>query len=309
MEKKRGIIILVGALISTLIIGISCVIAEARNNEDVKIRKEEEHSMLVNVGSIVKLDFDEEYHFCKDKKGKKKECGNHLYNVTNYELMDNDAKSIFKGIDLKDKKVYRAILMICEAATSKKVDIKNIEITTDSKTISDSEVLKYLKENAKNKVTYTVKVIYKKNIEESTIKEEKKSYIVKFNSDGGNSIVDQNVEEGGTVTKPVDPTREGYKFVGWYLGNNVFDFNTPIENDITLEAMWQKQANNTTQNRRPSNSGTSGGGNTGGSQGVEASPEPTTSPEASPEPAPTPSETQPVPEETQTPEATTPPVE
>ena len=44
--------------------------------------------------------------------------------------------------------------------------------------------------------------------------------------------IGENVEE---------PTikREGYKFLGWYLNDELFDFNTPVTEDITLVAKWE----------------------------------------------------------------------
>ena len=42
------------------------------------------------------------------------------------------------------------------------------------------------------------------------------------------------------IVKPRDPTREGYIFAGWYLNGELFDFNTKITGDITLEARWTK---------------------------------------------------------------------
>ena len=31
-----------------------------------------------------------------------------------------------------------------------------------------------------------------------------------------------------------------YKFLGWYLDGEKFDFNTPIKKNINLEAKWEK---------------------------------------------------------------------
>ena len=39
-------------------------------------------------------------------------------------------------------------------------------------------------------------------------------YKVTFNNDGVTEVVE--VEESHTVTKPVDPTKSGYTFEGWY---------------------------------------------------------------------------------------------
>ena len=50
-----------------------------------------------------------------------------------------------------------------------------------------------------------------------TFKEEKAIYIVTFDSNGGNVIPEQSVEDGMSASKPQDPTREGYIFIEWVL--------------------------------------------------------------------------------------------
>lgn len=67
------------------------------------------------------------------------------------------------------------------------------------------------------------------------------SCIVIFNTDGGSLIDSVVVAKGSTVTRPsFDPTKEGYTFVGWYLGNTEYDFNTPVTTNITLTAHYTK---------------------------------------------------------------------
>ena len=65
-----------------------------------------------------------------------------------------------------------------------------------------------------------------------------------FNSMGGSEVPPQ-VLESGVVEKPENPTKEGYIFDDWYTSSNngetlesVFDFDTPIEKDLTLYAKW-----------------------------------------------------------------------
>ena len=43
---------------------------------------------------------------------------------------------------------------------------------------------------------------------------------------------------GNVLNEPVEPTREGYNFFGWYLDDEPFDFNSEINDDITLYAKW-----------------------------------------------------------------------
>ena len=67
-----------------------------------------------------------------------------------------------------------------------------------------------------------------------------KSYTVKFDTAGGNTIANQTIEEGNSASKPTDPKKDGHTFDGWYLNNSLYDFNTKITSDITLVAKWKK---------------------------------------------------------------------
>ncbi len=49
------------------------------------------------------------------------------------------------------------------------------------------------------------------------------------------------VPHGYTVTKPADPTREGYTFLGWYNGSEEWDFSQPVTQNMTLTAMWEAE--------------------------------------------------------------------
>ena len=71
---------------------------------------------------------------------------------------------------------------------------------------------------------------------------EPKQFTVTFNSDGGTVVESVTILEGNTVTKPSDPTKNGYQFAGWYLNNVKFDFNTVITSDIELKAKWSTES-------------------------------------------------------------------
>lgn len=44
---------------------------------------------------------------------------------------------------------------------------------------------------------------------------------------------------GTKIDKPDDPVREGYNFIGWYLGNEEYDFDLPVNHTINLVAQWE----------------------------------------------------------------------
>ena len=67
-------------------------------------------------------------------------------------------------------------------------------------------------------------------------------YTVTFNSYGGTPVPPaQEVEYGLTATEPATaPTKTGYTFDGWYLGDEKYDFSDAVEQNITLYANWKK---------------------------------------------------------------------
>jgi uncharacterized repeat protein (TIGR02543 family) len=75
------------------------------------------------------------------------------------------------------------------------------------------------------------------------------TYNVTFNSNGGSSITGVSVNAGGTITKPTDPTKEGYSFAGWYKEaslTNVWDFvNDTVSENLTLYAKWTETGSGT----------------------------------------------------------------
>ena len=69
---------------------------------------------------------------------------------------------------------------------------------------------------------------------------DKEEYTVTFNTDGGSKISSVKVTEGNKVTKPTNPTKDGYKFVGWLLNGKSYDFTKEVTGNITLVASWEK---------------------------------------------------------------------
>ena len=78
------------------------------------------------------------------------------------------------------------------------------------------------------------------------------TYTVTFNTNGGNTIPSQSIEENGTVSIPNDPTKNSdenynYTFDSWYSDidlQNEYDFDTPVTGNLTLYAKWN-QSNRT----------------------------------------------------------------
>lgn len=88
--------------------------------------------------------------------------------------------------------------------------------------------------NFNNGVTgnITLKAVWKE-------KESVKEYTVTFDSAGGSKVDKQVIIENGTAVKPEDPTKDKYKFLGWYLDEQLYSFDTKVTKDITLKAKWE----------------------------------------------------------------------
>lgn len=98
-----------------------------------------------------------------------------------------------------------------------------------------------------------------------------KYYTVTFDVDGEKESV--SVKEGEKASEKEAPQKEGYTFLGWYLEDQKYDFETPVSTDITLCAKWEK---NETPTPDPL---------------PDIDPKPEPKPNPTPDPKPTPSET------------------
>ena len=67
-----------------------------------------------------------------------------------------------------------------------------------------------------------------------------KVFKLSFDSEGGSSVAALEVPECEKVTQPPNPTRDGYEFVGWMLGDELYDFSQGVCGDIELKASWKE---------------------------------------------------------------------
>ena len=75
---------------------------------------------------------------------------------------------------------------------------------------------------------------------------EKTTFTVTFDTVGGSSIEKQTINRWNNAVEPKEPTKEGYKFIGWYEDSTYqfrFSFYKPITADTTLYAKWVKNEN------------------------------------------------------------------
>lgn len=67
-------------------------------------------------------------------------------------------------------------------------------------------------------------------------------YTVEFVTNGGSAINSKVVSSGSKVSKPTDPTKEGFEFKGWYTDEactKTFSFDSAITANVKVYAKWE----------------------------------------------------------------------
>lgn len=97
----------------------------------------------------------------------------------------------------------------------------------------------------------TILCLYIANQDDSTIKsvtkqnetvhkvEDKKEINVTIDYDDGTNMYIKTLYENETIQRPDDPVKEGYNFLGWYVGDNEYMFNMPITENTYIVAKWE----------------------------------------------------------------------
>lgn len=79
------------------------------------------------------------------------------------------------------------------------------------------------------------------NESNSKVPNKPSKYIVRFDSNGGSrEYAPKEVEAYDTVKNPGATNISGYKFKGWYLNGEKYDFSTPVTKNITLIAKFKE---------------------------------------------------------------------
>lgn len=218
--------VLIIILFVEIIVGIIQLREKRKNNEIIN-----NYVVYININPLIKVEYKET---CINE-----ECSEPI--VTKYDLVNKDAKSIYKDINLlkNGNRLNNVIFLVCEIANKKNITFDEIDLYTNWKGLKD-----YLKNNSSSEKEYlfniNVENIKKLNEIANEISNDVKTYKVTFDSDGGTEVETQKIKKGEYVKQPIEPIKDGYKFIEWQLDDSIFDFNTPIKKDITLNAKWEK---------------------------------------------------------------------
>lgn len=158
-------------------------------------------------------------------------------------VLFNDAKMTFK---MKDNAVLKGSL-ICEDKNISIVmqdnakidgDIEANDNTVDGKVICSGEIKSGIfNADVENNGTITGGTFLGKVTGNGTIADSA-TVNVNFNLDGGTGTTLQKVLRGQKLAEPTKPYKSAYTFIGWYNGEQKYDFDAPVFDEITLTAKW-----------------------------------------------------------------------
>ena len=104
--------------------------------------------------------------------------------------------------------------------------------------LSDEFIEKF---NATQTISSNI-TVYAKWKEDGGNQDEKQSYTITFDTQGGSEVKSITIAEGETITLPSNPTKEGSVFDGWYLDSSytqAFDSTKRIDSNMVLYAKWK----------------------------------------------------------------------
>ena len=117
-------------------------------------------------------------------------------------------------------------------------DIKFNYFTLNSNIVCNGNIISGIfKGDVENNGTITGGTFYGKVTGNGTIADSA-TVNVNFNLDGGTGTTLQKVLRGQKLTEPTKPYKSAYTFDGWYNGEQKYDFDAPVFNEITLTAKW-----------------------------------------------------------------------
>lgn len=192
-----------------------------------------------------------------------------------YRILLKKGEEQIDGVSVNEEAAEGTALADPENDTiiSKKKAIRRISFIDTGDNAADFEVLNYSKIPSEILDQVKPRSTADGSWGMKDIVKPEKYYTVTFDVDGEKESV--SVKEGEKASEKEAPQKEGYTFLGWYLEDQKYDFETPVNTDITLCAKWEK---NETPTPDPL-------------PDIDPKPEPKPDPDPTPDPKPTPSET------------------
>lgn len=92
---------------------------------------------------------------------------------------------------------------------------------------------------------------WQKKVEEPN----QEKHTITLNIDG--KLFTIETDENGKVEEPEEPSKSGYEFLGWYIGDEKVDFSKEFTENTTIVAKWEEKVEEDNKNNESNNSSNS----------------------------------------------------
>ena len=160
---KKNKLILIVLIISVIVLSVVGFIFIKDKDIKKMETKQETYVAYVKINPLVKLTFDVNYKCDKENK-----CETVDNKVTNVDLLNADAKSIYTNLSYKDKKLEEVVASLIDIADENNKDISNISLSSTYEFNKD-ELIKTILSSLKTTKNVEINYNYQKEIDESSM--------------------------------------------------------------------------------------------------------------------------------------------
>lgn len=229
--NKKLLIFIVVTIFCFLILGYF-VFKGGKVVDNVDIATTNNYVAYIKINPLIKIEYSQT---CNEVG-----CSDPI--VVKFDLINEDAKEIYKDIDLigSNSQLFNVLSLIVNTAEENNIEFENVEIYSNWNNLEN-----YVSNSDNVTWSYIINIREKENLDEieNSLIQDKELFTVEFDTDGGSSINSLTVEKGNLVKCPVNPIKEGYMFIEWQLDGIKYNFDKIVESNIKLVAVWEKIEN------------------------------------------------------------------
>lgn len=201
VNKKKLIIIICGCLVAIVcaIVAVIAFTGQDKEMEEVIIDTGITHEMLIEINPSVRITYKGELSLCENDNGTYSACGGKT-EIIGYELVNDDAKDIYKDIDFNGMEVMDVILTLCDKARDAGIAFDKLSITTDDNIDRDDKaIVSYIKENSSYEYDIHVDIDITEYVKKET--EEETTEVVTTEKQEEKTTTEKTTKEKTTTTK------------------------------------------------------------------------------------------------------------
>lgn len=160
--KKNKLILIVLIILAIALSIVGAIFIKDKDTKNIETKKETYYA-YVKINPLVKLTFDINYE-CSDKDN----CNVKSNKVTNVDLLNDDAKSIYASLSYEGKTIEEVVASLIDIADENNKDINNVSLSSTYEFNKD-ELVKTILSSLKTTKNVEINYNYQKEIDESSM--------------------------------------------------------------------------------------------------------------------------------------------